>query len=83
MINFVYVLGGRSSQFSTFAFSLTDDDKGSGDRGLRGHRGRPDDPLAFKMVAQVLPLDVRVPALHGPRPIRYLHDLRLAPAAPH
>ena len=29
MTNFVYVLGGRSSQFSTFAFSLTDDDPGS------------------------------------------------------
>ena len=39
-------------------------------------------PSEFKMVAQVLPLDLRAPALRGPRPIRCLHDFRLARAAP-
>ena len=84
MTDFAYILGGRSSQFSTFAFSLTNDEMGSGYRDLRGHRERPDDsdPLAFKMVAQVLPLDLRAPTLRGPRPIRCLHDFRLARAAP-
>ena len=84
MIDFAHVLCGCSSRFSTFAFSLTDDEMGSGYRDLRGHCERPDDsdPLAFKMVPQVLPLDLRAPTLRGPRPIHCLHDFRLARAAP-
>ena len=84
MTDFAHVLCGCSSRFSTFAFSLTDDEMGSGYRGLRGHCERPDDsdPLAFKMVPQVLPLDLRAPTLRGPRPIHCLHDFRLARAAP-